>query len=174
MAATLDTVIAEIQQHPTARPVQTDSRTRPRWPMIILRTPKGWTGPKVVDGKPDRGNIPLPPSADGRNGIKARTFAAAGKWMRSYRPEELFDENGQAATGTCRTGTEGRAPDGGQSTCEWRSAIAGSAAAGFSRLCSRSVKPGAVSAEAPVSWGISLRDVMQAQPDSEFPRLRPR
>ena len=55
MAATLDTVIAEIQRDPARRARRTDSRTRPRWPMIVLRTPKGWTGPKVVDGKQDEG-----------------------------------------------------------------------------------------------------------------------
>ncbi|HTR33373.1 MAG TPA: phosphoketolase family protein [Gaiellaceae bacterium] len=82
--------IAEIQE--TARGGDT---TRPRWPMLILRTPKGWTGPKVVDGVPVEGTwrahqVPI---------AAARTDAAhraqLEEWMRSYRPEELFDETGR-------------------------------------------------------------------------------
>jgi xylulose-5-phosphate/fructose-6-phosphate phosphoketolase len=93
MARTLDTVIAEIAR------IQTDARThgatdRPRWPMIVLRTPKGWTGPRVVDGKPAEGSfrshqVPLAGLAD--NPEHLRQLEA---WMRSYRPEELFDEQG--------------------------------------------------------------------------------
>ena len=64
------------------------------WPMIVLRTPKGWTGPKVVDGKPVEGTwrahqVPL---AETRN--KPGHRAQLEDWMRSYQPEELFDEHG--------------------------------------------------------------------------------
>jgi xylulose-5-phosphate/fructose-6-phosphate phosphoketolase len=92
MAATLDKVFDEIRR------IQTDARagrakTRPTWPMIILKTPKGWTGPKEVDGLKTEGfwrshQVPI---AD---------MAAPGhlklleQWMKSYRPEELFDRNG--------------------------------------------------------------------------------
>ncbi|HEY1280778.1 MAG TPA: phosphoketolase family protein, partial [Acidimicrobiales bacterium] len=95
--------------------IQHDARAngvgaRPRWPMIVLRTPKGWTGPKVVDGKQVEGTwrahqVPL----DGlrTNPDHLRQFEA---WMRSYRPEELFDYGGRprpdvlanAPTGTRR------------------------------------------------------------------------
>ena len=94
MAATLDEVldeIAEIQQRARA----TDARpTRPRWPMIVLRTPKGWTGPKEVDGLPVEGTfrshqVPL---AEVRT--NPEHLAQLEEWMRSYRPEELFDEAG--------------------------------------------------------------------------------
>lgn len=65
-----------------------------KWPMIVLRTPKGWTGPKEVDGKKIEGTfrshqIPLPVDADHAGNVKALEA-----WMRSYRPEELFDKNG--------------------------------------------------------------------------------
>ena len=53
-------------RHPARRPRQR-VQARPRWPMIVLRTPKGWTGPKVVDGKRDRRHVPLAPGADGRH-----------------------------------------------------------------------------------------------------------
>ncbi len=67
---------------------------RPRWPMIVLRTPKGWTGPKEVDGVPVEGTwrshqVPI---ADVRN--NPGHLALLEEWLRSYRPEELFDENG--------------------------------------------------------------------------------
>jgi len=93
MAATLEQVgeeIAEIQ-----RRARTESRAeRPRWPMIVLRTPKGWTGPKEVDGLPAEGSfrshqVPL---ADLQH--KPQHLAQLEQWMRSYAPEELFDEGG--------------------------------------------------------------------------------
>lgn len=92
MAETLDTVVADIQR------IQRDARAngfsgRPRWPMIILRSPKGWTGPKVVDGLPTEGTfrshqVPMGDMSHPGHLEKLE------KWMRSYRPEELFDDNG--------------------------------------------------------------------------------
>ncbi|CAN5898059.1 phosphoketolase family protein [soil metagenome] len=69
--------------------------TRPRWPMIVLRSPKGWTGPKVVDGLPNEGTfrshqVPLLVNAEHPEHV-----AQLEGWMRSYRPEELFDESGR-------------------------------------------------------------------------------
>ncbi len=93
MASTLDTClddIAAIQKH--AR--ETGDTTRPRWPMIVMRTPKGWTGPKFVDGKKTEGSwrahqVPL-------DGVRTNPehLAQLEAWLRSYKPEELFDENG--------------------------------------------------------------------------------
>jgi xylulose-5-phosphate/fructose-6-phosphate phosphoketolase len=93
MAATLDTVleeIAEIQR----RAREQGETARPRWPMIVLVTPKGWTGPKTVDGLPSEGSfrshqVPL---AELRT--KPEHLAQLEQWMRSYRPAELFDEQG--------------------------------------------------------------------------------
>src|SRR5207247_6402265 len=67
---------------------------RPRWPLLVLRTPKGWTGPKEVDGLPVEGTwrahqVPL---ADVRT--NPGHLAQLQAWMQSYRPEELFDEDG--------------------------------------------------------------------------------
>ena len=93
MAATLDTVLDEIER------IQADARAhanaeRPRWPMIVLRSPKGWTGPAMVDGKPAEGSwrshqVPLAGLAE-----NPAHLAQLETWMRSYRPEELFDESG--------------------------------------------------------------------------------
>ena len=62
--------------------------------MIVLRTPKGWTGPKEVDGLPVEGTWRAPGAAGGRSG-EARAPRALEEWMRSYRPEELFDDAGR-------------------------------------------------------------------------------
>ena len=93
MAAALDWAVREIQR------VQEYARTtgdaaRPRWPMIVFRSPKGWTGPKEVDGQPVEGSwrshqIPIPVH-DGKPG----RVQELERWLRSYHPEELFDENG--------------------------------------------------------------------------------
>jgi xylulose-5-phosphate/fructose-6-phosphate phosphoketolase len=94
MAACADTVIERI------RAIQADARggvsiRRPRWPMIVLRTPKGWTGPKDVDGKKTEDfwrshQVPLAEVAT--NDAHRRQLE---HWMKSYRPEELFDESGR-------------------------------------------------------------------------------
>src|SRR5439155_8289765 len=94
MAAVLDEVIQEIQGIQRAAREHRDG-SRPRWPMIVLRTPKGWTGPKEVDGQPVEGTwrshqVPL---AETRTNEAHR--AQLERWMRSYRPEELFDEGGR-------------------------------------------------------------------------------
>jgi len=93
MAKTLDKVIEVIKQIKAG-----NSTERPRWPMIVLRSPKGWTGPKVVDGYQIEGNfrahqIPLAvsPSAPPEH------LQILENWMKSYKPEELFDQTGKLA-----------------------------------------------------------------------------
>jgi xylulose-5-phosphate/fructose-6-phosphate phosphoketolase len=94
MASTLDKVIDEIRQIQNNARDKNDA-TRPRWPMIVLASPKGWTGPKVVDGLPVEGTfrshqVPLVIDAGHPAHIKLLE-----RWMRSYRPEELFDDRGR-------------------------------------------------------------------------------
>src|SRR5262249_23149409 len=64
---------------------------RPRWPMIVLRTPKGWTGPKVVDGLPVEGTFRAHQVPVAHPRTDPAHLAILETWMRSYRPEELFD-----------------------------------------------------------------------------------
>jgi xylulose-5-phosphate/fructose-6-phosphate phosphoketolase len=92
MAATLDLVLDEVERIKAA--ARAGEIRRPRWPMIILRTPKGWTGPREVDGKPTEGSwrSHQVPMADVRG--NPAHLALLEQWMRSYRPEELFDEGG--------------------------------------------------------------------------------
>jgi xylulose-5-phosphate/fructose-6-phosphate phosphoketolase len=93
MAATLDEVTAEIAQ--IQRRAREDGvQERPRWPMIVLVTPKGWTGPKTVDGLPAENSfrshqVPLTNLAG-----NPEHLAQLEQWLASYRPEELFDEHG--------------------------------------------------------------------------------
>jgi xylulose-5-phosphate/fructose-6-phosphate phosphoketolase len=94
MAATLDEAVDRI------RDIHADARSdglvnRPRWPMIILRSPKGWTGPKEVDGKKVEGfwRSHQVPVSNARRDATHR--AILEEWMRSYRPEELFDADGR-------------------------------------------------------------------------------
>jgi len=93
MAGTLDIIIAEIKaiQHEARANGQ---QQRPLWPMIILRSPKGWTGPKEVDGKKSEGywrshQVPFSDMVDNPEHLKLLE-----DWLKSYRPEELFDDNG--------------------------------------------------------------------------------
>ncbi|MGI4791139.1 MAG: phosphoketolase family protein [Janthinobacterium lividum] len=93
MAQTLETVVQEI------RGIQKDARengniTRPNWPMIVLRSPKGWTGPKTVDGKKAEGSwrAHQVPIADMKT---PEHVAQLEEWMRSYKAEELFDDAGR-------------------------------------------------------------------------------
>ncbi|MGH6875246.1 MAG: phosphoketolase, partial [Aestuariivirgaceae bacterium] len=93
MAATLDEVVAEIKK------TQHDARhrgfkQRPRWPMIVLRTPKGWTGPKQVDGKPVEGTFRSHQVPMGEMD-KPEHIKILEKWMKSYKPEKLFDKTGK-------------------------------------------------------------------------------
>jgi xylulose-5-phosphate/fructose-6-phosphate phosphoketolase len=94
MATTLDTAVEQIKK------IQQDARmqgqvARPRWPMIVLNSPKGWTGPKMVDGLQVEGTfrahqVPLSDPATHPEHLKLLE-----DWLKSYRPEELFDEQGR-------------------------------------------------------------------------------
>ena len=119
MAATLDTVVSDIKQ--TQRDARSHGATsRPRWPMIVLDSPKGWTGPKVVNGKPIEGafrshQVPI---SDPR--AHPEHLAMLETWLRSYRPDELFDAQGRltpelaelAPKGNRRMGANPRANGG--------------------------------------------------------------
>jgi xylulose-5-phosphate/fructose-6-phosphate phosphoketolase len=95
MAATLDTILETIRIiRETAIKSGKDNVERPRWPMLVLQTPKGWTGPKVVDGLPVEGSFrshQVPISDPAKNPEHLKQLEA---WMKSYRPLELFEETG--------------------------------------------------------------------------------
>ncbi len=107
MAAALDEAVIQIKQ------IKLDAaghknETRPRWPMIVLRSPKGWTGPKVVDNLQIEGTfrshqIPLSVSASSPEGHLQQLES----WMKSYKPEELFDEKGRLKTALAELAPKG-------------------------------------------------------------------
>ena len=95
MAATLDHCVQEIRRIQQEARANASGPRRPRWPMIILRSPKGWTGPKEVDGHKVEGfwrahQVPLAEMHENPAHLKQLE-----EWLRSYRPEELFDESGR-------------------------------------------------------------------------------
>jgi xylulose-5-phosphate/fructose-6-phosphate phosphoketolase len=164
MAATLDTVIDEIKaiQH---RARTNGSVDRPRWPMIVLRTPKGWTGPKEVDGQKTEDfwrshQVPLAELASQPEHVKLLE-----EWMKGYKPEELFDERGTlrphlaalAPKGMRRMGANPHA-NGGVLLKELRMPD-------FRGYAVEVPKPGMVVAEATRVMGRFLRDVMKLNMD---------
>ena len=101
MAATLDAVVGEIRAiQKKAR--DTGKAERPRWPMIVLRTPKGWTGPKEIDGHKVEGSwrSHQVPFSDVRG--NPANLKLLEDWLRSYQPEELFDADGRLRAGAAR------------------------------------------------------------------------
>ena len=160
MAATLETVVGEI------RSIQRDAREhgfkkRPRWPMIILRSPKGWTGPKVVDGKRTEGTFrshQVPMGDMDRPGH----VKVLEKWLKSYRPQDLFDKKGRlvpdladlAPTGVRRMSANPHA-NGGLLLCDLRLPEFRDYAVGVTR-------PGATTTEATRVQGAFIRDVIKS------------
>jgi xylulose-5-phosphate/fructose-6-phosphate phosphoketolase len=160
MAETLDTVVAEINR------IQLDARNkvikkRPAWPMIILKTPKGWTGPKEVDGKKTEGfwrshQVPFGELDKNPNHLKLLE-----DWMKSYKPEELFDKNGRlipeladlAPKGDRRMGANPHA-NGGLLLKDLR-------LPDFREYAVDVPNPGQVMAEGTRGMGLFLKDVMR-------------
>jgi xylulose-5-phosphate/fructose-6-phosphate phosphoketolase len=170
MAATLDSIIERIKS------IQRETRTngfeqRMRWPMIVLRTPKGWTGPKVVDGKPVEGTfrahqVPMGEMAEHPEHVKILE-----EWMQSYKPQDLFDKTGKlvpelaelAPQGSRRMGANPHA-NGGLLLRELR-------LPDFRDYAVQVPAPGAVEAEATRVQGALIRDVMKLNDDSKNFRI---
>lgn len=160
LAAALDTALAKIQAIQAAARIPGATPERPRWPMIVFRTPKGWTGPKTVDGKPVEGTwrAHQVPIADFKDPEHLRLLEA---WMRSYRPEELFDATGKfldiyaslAPTGHRRMGSNPHA-NGGETMVPL-------SLPDFRAHAVPVDAPGTVMAEATRVFGGYLRDVMK-------------
>ena len=165
MAATLDRCV-ELIRGAQAEARRTGAASRPRWPMIVLRAPKGWTAPRELDGHALEGSwrahqVPL-------TGVKAdpARLATLERWMRSYRPEELFDERGApvaalrevAPKGARRMGANPRA-NGGLLKRALRMPD-------FRAYAVPVDAPGASRAETTRPLGAFLRDVLRANPDN--------
>jgi xylulose-5-phosphate/fructose-6-phosphate phosphoketolase len=160
MARTLDAVLAEIRafQH-AAR--SGGARERPRWPMIVLETPKGWTGPAEVDGKQTEGTwrshqVPFADMAE--NPAHLRLLV---QWMKSYRPEELFDERGAPRPEVRAAAPEGTRRMGLNPHANGGLLLRDLDLPDFREYALEVAAPGAVQGEATREMGRFLRDVMK-------------
>jgi xylulose-5-phosphate/fructose-6-phosphate phosphoketolase len=160
MAETLDKVVNEIKK------IQNEARTKakallPKWPMIILRTPKGWTGPKVVDGKKTEGfwrshQVPLAEMAKKPSHVKLLE-----KWMKSYKPKELFDANGRLIPELADLAPKGERRMGANPHANGGILLKDLKMPDFRDYATKIPKPGKVFAEATRVMGQFLRDVMK-------------
>jgi xylulose-5-phosphate/fructose-6-phosphate phosphoketolase len=159
LAATLDQILSEIQL------IQLEARTqgfskRPIWPMIVLRTPKGWTGPKVVDGIQVEGTfrahqVPLSELA-----AKPEHIQILENWMKSYKPEELFDDAGTLFPHLADLAPQGNARMGANPHANGGLLLKDLRLPAFRDYAVEVPRPGAVEAEATRVMGQFLRDVM--------------
>jgi xylulose-5-phosphate/fructose-6-phosphate phosphoketolase len=170
MAGTLDTVMGEIRRiQATAR--AEGAGDRPRWPMIVLRTPKGWTGPKVVDGEQVEGTFrahQVPLGEVRSNPVHLRMLE---QWMRSYRPEELFDAAGKLRPELAELAPEGERRMGANPHANGGSLLKDLALPDFREYAVQLPGPGAVDAEDTRVLGRFLRDVIKLNQQPRIFRL---
>ena len=164
MAEALDTALDDI------RGIQREARSkgsvaRPRWPMIVLRTPKGWTGPKFVDGLPAEGSFrshQVPLSQVKTNPAHLKLLE---QWMRSYRPEELFDAEGKLIPELAELAPKGQRRMGANPHANGGTLLKDLVMPDFAAYAVSVPKPGSVFAEATHVMGELLRDVMKLNAD---------
>jgi len=160
-ARTLEAVIKEI------RAIQKKARSggkkvsRPAWPMIVLRTPKGWTGPKSIDGLKTEGywrshQVPLSELAE-----KPAHIKILEKWMKSYKPEELFDRNGKLIPELARLAPEGRMRMSDNPHANGGLLLRDLQMPDFRKYAVKFDKPGTLESETTKILGNFLRDVMK-------------
>jgi Phosphoketolase len=170
MAETLDRVIEEIRR------IQADARKngfqkRPRWPMIILNTPKGWTCLKEVDGEKVEGywrshQVPMGEMHENPAHVKLLET-----WMKSYRPEELFDKNGRFLSELAELAPKGKRRMGANPHANGGLLLRDLKMPDFRNYAVDVSKPGSVTAEATRVQGKFLRDVMKLNLDSKNFRI---
>jgi xylulose-5-phosphate/fructose-6-phosphate phosphoketolase len=143
-----------------------DGAERPRWPMIVLRTPKGWTGPAEVDGQPVEGTwrshqVPLA-------GVRenAEHLRQLEEWLRSYRPEELFDEQGRLVQELAALPPRGERRMSANPHANGGVLLRDLALPDFRDYAVEVPKPGTTLSEATRILGAFLRDVIARNPDT--------
>src|ERR1043166_8066204 len=159
MAGTLDVVFNEIKR------IQKEARggaeeRRPHWPMIVLRTPKGWTGPKTVDGKPVEGTFRAHQVPMG-DMDKPEHVQLLEQWMKSYRPEELFDGQGKLRSELAELAPKGNRRLGANWHANGGMLLRDLRMPDFREYAVKVPHPGAVEAEATRVQGEFLRDVLK-------------
>jgi xylulose-5-phosphate/fructose-6-phosphate phosphoketolase len=166
MARAMDTILEEIRSiQNVAR--NENSAALPVWPMIILRTPKGWTGPKVVDGKPVEGTwrahqVPLTDFAKKTDHVKMLE-----DWMKSYKPEELFDKTGKFITEFAELAPSGTRRMGANLHANGGLLLRDLSMPDFRDYAFPVSKPGTEFTESTRVLGQLLRDVMRRNADNK-------
>ncbi len=164
MAATLERALARIRQ--VQRVARSEGfQRREGWPMIVLRTPKGWTGPKIVDGVPVEGTFrahQVPLLAVRENPSHLAMLEA---WMRSYRPDELFDEAGRLMPGLADLAPCGTRRMGANPNANGGLLLRDLAMPDFCDYAVEVPTPGANQAESTRVLGAFLRDIMRLNAD---------
>jgi xylulose-5-phosphate/fructose-6-phosphate phosphoketolase len=160
MATTLDKVIEEIKQIQHAARV-TGNKTRPRWPMIVLKSPKGWTGPKWVDGVQIEDTfhahqIPLAVDAAHPEHLKRLE-----EWLKSYQPEALFDEQGKLRAELAELAPKGERRMGANPHANGGILLRDLVMPDFKKYAVDVSFPGAVTAADTHELGVFLRDVIE-------------
>ncbi|MFA5504290.1 MAG: phosphoketolase family protein [Vulcanimicrobiota bacterium] len=162
MAHTLDIAVAEIRQ------IQQKARSQGfqepvRWPMIVLSSPKGWTGPKTVEGRPVEGTFrshQVPLSDMSRPGH----LKILEDWLKSYEPDQLFDENGKLRADLAALAPAGNRRMGANPHANGGKLLRALSLPNFRNYAVKVTAPGAVTAEATRTQGKFLRDVMASNP----------
>ncbi|HVX59278.1 MAG TPA: phosphoketolase family protein [Pirellulales bacterium] len=170
MAETLDKAIAEIKRIQTAAREQGEQQ-RPHWPMIVLTSPKGWTGPKMVDGKQVEGTFrahQVPLSEPRQN---PQHLTQLEEWMRSYRPEELFDEHGKLKPELAALAPKGERRMGANPHANGGLLLRDLRLPDFREYAVKLPGPGAVQAEDTRELGKYLRDVIKFNVDAKNFRI---
>jgi xylulose-5-phosphate/fructose-6-phosphate phosphoketolase len=170
MGETLDTVVSEIKKIQTeAR--QGGSKGRPRWPMIVLKTPKGWTGPKVVDGQQVERTYrshQVPLSAPAKNPEHLRILES---WLRGYKPQELFDKNGRLIAEIAELAPKGNRRMGANPHANGGILLRDLRLPSFADYAVNVPSPGSVLAEDTGTLGKFLRDVIKENDDQKNFRI---
>ncbi|HEY5313455.1 MAG TPA: phosphoketolase family protein [Pirellulales bacterium] len=170
MAETLDKVVSQISR------IQRQARAegfqhRPRWPMIVLDSPKGWTGPKMVDGLPIEGTFRAHqvPLAQPRE--NPQHLALLDEWMRSYRPEELFDAGGRLQAELAELAPRGSRRMGANPNANGGLLLKPLRLPDFRDFAVEVPSPGQVDASDTTVLGTYLRDVIKANDDRKNFRI---
>lgn len=169
MAAALDAVLEDIRRI-KARARRGGAHTRPLWPMIVLRTPKGWTGPKQIDGKrtEDYWRSHQVPMGDMDKPSHIKTLE---KWMKSYKPKELFDKTGRLKPELSELAPKGTRRMSANPHANGGLLLRDLCLPDFRDYAVKVTKPGAIVAESTRLMGKFLRDTMKLNMEGRNFRL---
>ncbi|MDZ4341997.1 MAG: phosphoketolase family protein [Candidatus Binatia bacterium] len=170
MAGTLEAIVEEIHRIKKAARGQ-GRQERPRWPMIVLRTPKGWTGPKEVDGHRTEGSWRSHQVPMGEMHENPEHIRLLEEWLKGYRPEELFESNGRLKADLAEVAPKGGRRMGSNPHGNGGLLLRDLRLPDFAEYAVAVPSPGAASAESTRVMGKFLRDVMKLNLDSRNFRI---